>query len=336
MYTEENARGRFPLRDILLKAIVVIIFLILIVFIITKVTEPDNKTSKSSSNYDKVFSENLEAMENAAYSYFTTDRLPKEVGDVNELTLREMFNSNLLDAFTDADGKACDVNNSFIRLTKNDDDYTLRVNLECNNKKDYSLTKVGEYDYCEHDICKRDSSKENAKEKKEEKQQEEVKEVEITEETTTTTRSSNGSTSNSTTNNTTSSTGTNYSNSNNSNNSNNTTNDTPQVTTTYEYRKVSSPVLSSWSAWSSWQYNNERYSAIKCASDDANCLREVQLFSRREYIGTIDGKAAYATVNYYSYRTRTLISSGSTDIKWSTYNDINLLNQGYTYTGNVR
>ena len=115
MYTEENARGRFPLRDILLKAIVVIIFLILIIFIVTKVTEPNNNTAKSSSNYDKVFSENLEAMENAAYSYFTTDRLPKETGEVSELTLREMINSNLLNAFTDDDGKACNVNNSFIR-----------------------------------------------------------------------------------------------------------------------------------------------------------------------------------------------------------------------------
>ena len=38
MYTEENERGRFPLRDILLKAIVVIIFLILIIFIVTVIS----------------------------------------------------------------------------------------------------------------------------------------------------------------------------------------------------------------------------------------------------------------------------------------------------------
>ena len=127
MYTEENARGRFPLRDILLKAIVVIIFLILIIFIITKITTPNSNVNKTDSNYDKVFSKNLETMENVAYEYYTADRLPKEIGDVNELTLREMINTNLLEAFTDANGKACDVNKSYIRLTKNDDDYTLRV-----------------------------------------------------------------------------------------------------------------------------------------------------------------------------------------------------------------
>ena len=77
MYTEENARGRFPLRDILLKAIVVIIFLILIVFIITKLTSSNKESgNKASSNYDKVFSENLEKMESAAFSYYKKDKLP--------------------------------------------------------------------------------------------------------------------------------------------------------------------------------------------------------------------------------------------------------------------
>ena len=61
-----------------------------------------------------------------------------------ELTLREMINQNLLEAFTDGNNEACDVNASYIRLTKNDNDYTLRVNLKCNEKEDYKLTRVGQ------------------------------------------------------------------------------------------------------------------------------------------------------------------------------------------------
>lgn len=322
MYTEENARGRFPLRDILLKAIVVIIFLILIVFIITKVTTSDNNVNKSASNYDKVFSENLEAMEDVAYEYYTTNRLPKEIGDVNELTLREMVNSNLLEAFTDANGNACDVNKSYIRLTKNADDYTLRVSLKCNEKEDYTLTKVGEYDYCEHDICKRDNTK-----KTEEETTEVSDEVEVTEPTNNDT-SGNISTGNGSTNN--------NGNTNNQGSQSNTGQTIPTIM--YEYRRVNNPVLSGWSSWSSWKYNNDRYNAIKCSDTDANCLREVQLYSRREKVGTdaSTGKPVYATVNYYSYRTRTLISSGSIDTKWSYYDDTNLLNEGYTYTGNTK
>lgn len=332
MYTEENARGRFPLRDILLKAIVVIIFIALIIFIITKVTSPTSNNKTASSDYDKVFSANLESMENAAFEYFTKDRLPKEVGDNIELTLREMVNSNLLEAFTDSNGKSCDVNESFIRLTKNDNDYTLRVNLKCEDKEDYSLQKVGEYSYCDKTICKRDSSKE--KDEKKEEETEVTKEVDITEDTT------NNSTSNSNTN------SSNIKNSgyNNSSNSNTgSANNSPpapsngnQKTTMYEYRKVTNPIFSAWSSWSSWARNSNRYSAIKCSDTDVNCLKEIQLYSRKEKVGTSNGRPVYATVHYYSTRTRTLLSSGGTDTKWSTYNDTNLLNQGYTYTGNIR
>ena len=331
MYTEENARGRFPLRDILLKAIVVIIFLVLIIFIITKLTNPTNNNKKSSSEYDKVFSANLESMENAAFEYFTKDRLPKEVGDNTELTLREMVNSNFLEAFTDANGKSCDVNESYIRLTKNDNDYTLRVNLKCEDKEDYSLQKVGEYSYCDKTICKRDSSKE--KDNKKEEETEVTKEVDITEDTTN--DSSNSSTNGSATNNS------GYNNSSNSN-TGSTNNNPPapsngnQKKTMYEYRKVTNPTFSAWSSWSSWARNSNRYNAIKCSNTDANCLKEIQLYSRKEKVGTANGKPVYATVHYYSSRTRTLLSSGSTDTKWSTYNDTNLLNQGYTYTGNTR
>ena len=312
MYTEENARGRFPLRDILLKAIVVIIFLILIVFIITKLTSSNKESdNKVSSNYDKVFSENLEKMESAAFSYYKKDKLPLEVGDKEELTLRHMVNRNLLEAFTDADGKSCDVNNSYIRLTKNEDDYTLKVNLKCGKKEDYSLMKVGEYDYCRYDICKKDISKET----KEDKKEEPTKEVDITEASE---KSSNSNIISNTNTNT------------------NTSNNKPQVITMYEYRKVTNPVLSSWSGWSEWQYNNDRIGAVICGVNDANCLKEVQLYSRIEKVGTDKGQPVYGRVHYYSYRTRTLISSGSIDTKWSTYNDVSLLNNGYTYTGNTR
>ncbi len=318
MYTEENARGRFPLRDILLKAIVVIIFLILIIFIITKLTSSNKESNanRASSNYDKVFSENLEKMESAAFNYYTKDNLPKEVGEKVELTLRDMVNRNLLVAFTDADGKSCDVNNSYIRLTKNDNDYTLKVNLKCQEKEDYSLMKVGEYSYCENAICKKDSSKED---KNEIKKEEPTKEVEITE------SSSNSNNSNI------------INNENTNTSSNSTSNNSPQVITMYEYRKVINPVLSNWSEWSEWEYNNNRVNAVICGLNDANCLKEIQLYSRIEKVGTTnDGEAVYKRVHYFSYRTRTLISSGSTDTTWSTYNDTNLLNNGYTYTGNMR
>ena len=328
MYTEENFRGRFPLRDILLKVIVVIIFIVLLAWLIAKILGPNNQVSKDTTKYDEVFNANIKIMEDAALTYYNTENLPKEVGDVSELSLRDMINNSLIDAFTDADDKACDVNDSYIRLTKNNEDYTLRVSLKCNEKEDYTLTKVGEYEYCENTICKEDTSKNKEEEKKEDDTPKE--EVEIKED-----NNSNTSTTNN------GAISYNYNNSTTTNN--NTTNtQTPSndnktsTTVTYEYKKVTAPVLSRWSSWSDWIVNTKNYTSIMCSSTDTNCLREVQTISNREKIGTYKGQPVYATVYYYSYRTRRLISSGSTDIKWSTYNDTNLLNNGYTYTGNKR
>ena len=328
MYTEENFRGRFPLRDILLKVIVVVIFIVLLAWLIAKILGPNNQVSKDTTKYDEVFNVNIKIMEDAALTYYNTENLPKEVGEVSELSLRDMINNSLLDAFTDADNKACDVNASYIRLTKNNEDYTLRVSLKCNEKEDYTLTKVGEYEYCENTICKEDTSKNKEEEKKEDDTPKE--EVEIKEDNNSNTATTNNG-----------AISYNYNNSTTTNN--NTTNtQTPSndnktsTTVTYEYKKVTAPVLSRWSSWSDWIVNTKKYTAIMCGSTDANCLREVQTTSRREKIGTYKGQPVYATVYYYSYRTRRLISNGSTDIKWSTYNDTNLLNNGYTYTGNRR
>ena len=41
----------------------------------------------------------------------------------------------------------------------------------------------------------------------------------------------------------------------------------------------------------------------------------------------------YGTVCYASTKTRTLLDSGKTTTKWSTYNDTSLLNNGWSYTG---
>lgn len=313
MYTEENTVKRFPLRNILLKVMVVIVFLLLVIFIVSKISTPTVKTA-STKTYDKVFNKNLNLMEKAALTYYTKDNLPLNVGDVSELTLREMINKELLDSFTDANKKACDVNASSIKLTKNDNNYTLKVTLKCANKKDYKLSELGEYKYCKNTLCKKDSSKEE-KEQDKNTDSKVTDKVPITKEETNTSSSQNNSTT-----------------------KNNTQISKPSTSTkpaskSYEYKKVTPKVLSKWSSWSPWAYNNDGYQEIKCNSTDSTCLKEIQLYSRTEYIGTQNGEKLYGKVTYYSYRTRSVVSEEQIDIKWSSYNDTNLLNNGYSYTG---
>ena len=86
MYTEEEydtrnrRRGSFPLRDFLLKLILIIIFVLLLVWL---VPWPNNK-----SLTDRIFNANVQEMKNAALLYFTEERLPENVGDKKTITLQ--------------------------------------------------------------------------------------------------------------------------------------------------------------------------------------------------------------------------------------------------------
>ena len=50
----------------------------------------------------------------------------------------------------------------------------------------------------------------------------------------------------------------------------------------------------------------------------------------------IERTPVYKDVYKYRQRTRTLVKKAYTDYVWSIYNDTNLLNKGYEYTGNTR
>ncbi len=92
-------------------------------------------------------------MQNAAKSYFTVDKLPKNVGETVELKLQDMISQKLILPFVDEDGNSCNVYRSYVSITKNENDYTLKINLSCNNEEDFIVETLGCYDYCENDIC---------------------------------------------------------------------------------------------------------------------------------------------------------------------------------------
>ena len=68
------------------------------------------------------------------------------------------------------------------------------------------------------------------------------------------------------------------------------------------------------------------------ATRDIEVFEKVKVFVDYEIIRT----PVYKDVYKYRQRTRTLIKQAYVDYKWSVYNDTNLLNAGYTYTGSTR
>ena len=312
MYTEEYDKRPFPFRDFLLKFIMIVIFALFLVWLVPKFISP--KTSGNEVTSSKVFEKNLTAMKTASVNYYSKkENLPTD-NSKEVITLRQMISKNMLRAFTDKNGKACNVDKSYSEITSDNGEYILKVKLKCSDEEDYVLTKIGSYSYCTSEICEKDLSKTDTKSEEpstttNNKTNNETKTDEIETPDTSDSESEKDEESES------SNTVVNY---------------------TYEYQKTTAGTFSSWSDWSGKAKNSERYKKITCDTNDSSCLKEIKVTTRREVIGkTALGKDIVATVSYYQTRTRTY-TPGVTDTKWSSENDETLLNSGYKMTGNKK
>lgn len=150
MYTEER-KGNL-LKQFLIKLILIIIFILLLIWLVPW-PNMDSYIDAINPLKDQIFNENIQTMKDSAITYFTTERLPQNVGDVKKITLQEMLDMKLLIPFTDRNGKSCDVKKSYVSLEKMDTEYLMKVNLKCGEEENYILVHLGCYSYCSTDIC---------------------------------------------------------------------------------------------------------------------------------------------------------------------------------------
>lgn len=88
---------------------------------------------------------NINSMKEAGFNYFKGSNLPVKIGETKEISLKEMLDNKLLAEFYDEKGKSCDVNNSFIQVTKTiENEYAMKVVLKCQSKNDYFVTTIVE------------------------------------------------------------------------------------------------------------------------------------------------------------------------------------------------
>lgn len=158
----ENGRSfRVNWFDIISKVIFLIIFvLILMWFFPNNANNSDNSSDDSvldkynfSVLFDRIFRENLNEMKYAAKSYFTLERMPG-AGEEKTLTLQEMYDLNLLLPLIDKDNKACDANKSIVRVTKEGEEYHMKITLSCGDETKTITEIIGCYDFCQDNNCK--------------------------------------------------------------------------------------------------------------------------------------------------------------------------------------
>ena len=150
MYSNERG-SRFNFLDLFVKIIFAAIFIFILVWLFPKVPN-------MTPFYSNVFRENIKYMQEAGESYFTTDKLPTEVGQTNKITLYDMFDKKLVLPFVDKDGNSCNQYDSYVSVTKTIDGYDLKTNLVCNGETDYTIKILGCHDYCESDNCNKTCS----------------------------------------------------------------------------------------------------------------------------------------------------------------------------------
>ena len=176
MYTSEYEKKGFPFRDFLTKLILVIVFVLLLVLLLPKFIQPkivqqncaDGKASSNeecstlaySSLTSQIFRDNLDEMKEAAVSYYTTERLPKNIGDKEKMTLQAMIDKKIITALIDKNNKAVDTEKSYVEITKMDNEYLLKVNIKDSEKEDYILVHLGCYNYCNSYLCEKNAAEE--------------------------------------------------------------------------------------------------------------------------------------------------------------------------------
>ena len=172
MYTNDN---KFSFKDLILQFLFVALFIFILLWLFpTKNYVSEVKSELLANNVDSeeqtstlvtsaIFNQNITTMKEASILYFTTPRLPEKKGDKVKLTLEELLKEHLLVAPLDEQGNVCDVNKSYIEMTKNSDEYILKVNLKCGSEEEYILVHLGCYDYCEGAVCESNTTTQTSK-----------------------------------------------------------------------------------------------------------------------------------------------------------------------------
>ena len=148
MYEENNITYKVGInwKDVLLKIIMLILFILLLVWLFPK--------ADLDVFYDRIYTENINTMREAAENYYTIDRLPGNVGESSSMTLKEMIDNKMLIRFTDKDEKYCDETSSGVKITKiGENEYVLKVELNCGEQKDYILETIGCNSVCTGSDC---------------------------------------------------------------------------------------------------------------------------------------------------------------------------------------
>ena len=176
---KKQKKNAFAATALLISIAIALLVMVGAVLILSKVNDNDriaprengsgsaistNSNDGSCEGLSKeiVFNDNIRNIKEAAISYFTNARLPKELNETKKITLREMKDKKLVLNVRDASANTCDGNKSYVEVTKGVNEYVMKILLSCSDIEDHIIVHLGCYDYCDKDVCEKEVEPEKA------------------------------------------------------------------------------------------------------------------------------------------------------------------------------
>lgn len=153
----------FSMKSVIIQFLFVALFVFILVWLFpTKNDLTSLIITDEESDYsvllDRIYIENIILMKDGAKAYYTDERLPQVVGDTVKLTLEEMLELHIVLPFTDKHGDTCSMDESYVEITKYENEYVMKVRLKCGEEDNYLLVYMGCYTYCTSPICEKNTS----------------------------------------------------------------------------------------------------------------------------------------------------------------------------------
>lgn len=158
-YNENKKPLTHYIKNFLVGFLLIVVLILLLVWIFPTNSALqkllNNNTKEETNEFSNYFQENINLLKDIAESYFTLERLPKNEGDTVKITLSQMLEKKLVINVSDDKGNMCNIDNTYIEITKKKNEYEMKINLSCGSDEDYVIVYLGCYDYCSNFVCEK-------------------------------------------------------------------------------------------------------------------------------------------------------------------------------------
>lgn len=128
----ENDKIRINWMKIGIRVVIAFLVLILTIKLVAICLENRNY-NETKSNFD----DNLKVIDAFAKEYFKGELLPSKAGGFNKISLQELVDNKKIDPVYDEHNEMCNLEESFIKVTKLDGEYQIQSYLVCGEQENY-------------------------------------------------------------------------------------------------------------------------------------------------------------------------------------------------------